>query len=45
LKETLTTTEDNLSEAKDEIYLLKSTIEDLEEKLLKIPILETIIVN
>ena len=43
MNEVLTTTKDSLSEANDMIFVLKQDKADLEEKLLKIPILETVI--
>jgi hypothetical protein len=43
LDKNLESTKDSLSEANDEIFILKGDIKVLEEKLLKIPILETVI--
>jgi hypothetical protein len=45
LEEELSTTKDTLSEAQDENLLLNANVAELEEKLLKIPILETVIEN
>jgi len=45
LDKNLESTKDELSEANDEIFILKGDIKVLEDKLLKIPILETVIEN